>query len=258
MFEIQTFPGGVSFRFSASLALLDRAVAETVRFVQGQNAGGSLFEVKLLLREALLNSVLHGCQNDPVRQVDLEVRAAEGRLFLTVTDQGPGFDWRSGLTNLAPPEATSGRGLTILTLYADDVRYNAAGNQVTLIKTVAGLRGPALPPGGEENDARSTPMHDVRTEDGQTIFCPDGDIVASAAETLRARIKDIVQSGDGALVIDLSRVELIDSVGIGLLIAVHNTLGKQGGRLRLQNVNMELASLLRTMRLDKHFQVETA
>lgn len=101
-------------------------------------------------------------------------------------------------------------------------------------------------------------MHDIRSEDGQTILCPAGDIVASVADELRGRLKEILQAAEGPLVIDLARVELIDSVGIGLLIAVHNTLGKKGGRLALRNVNADLASLLRTMRLDKHFQVQTA
>ncbi|WP_428563144.1 MAG: ATP-binding protein [Solidesulfovibrio sp. DCME] len=258
MFEIQSFPGGLGLRFSATLALLDRAVAEAVGFIQAQNASGSLFDVKLLLREALLNAVLHGNRGDPLLEVGLEVRTAAGRVTMIVTDQGPGFDWRSGLSNLAPPEATSGRGLTILTLYADDVRYNAAGNQVTLTKAVAGLRGPASPAGDAVAATRSTPMHDIRTEDGQTVLCPAGDIVASIADELRGRIKEILQAADGPLVIDLSRVELIDSVGIGLLIAVHNTLGKKGGRLALRHVNADLAALLRTMRLDKHFQVQTA
>ena len=101
-------------------------------------------------------------------------------------------------------------------------------------------------------------MHDIRIEEGQTVFCPDGDIVASVADALRARLKDIMQEHPAGLVIDLSRVELIDSVGIGLLIATHNSLGKAGGRLALTNVNQDLATLLRTMRLDKHFAVENA
>lgn len=256
MFEIESFPGGRAFRFSASLTLLDRAVAETVGFLQSQNASGSLFDVKLLLREALLNAVLHGSRSDPLRLVALEVRTAASRLTLTVTDQGDGFDWRSGLANLAPPEATSGRGLTILTLYADDVRFNPAGNQVTLTKAVLGLRGPAVPAGNPDTTKGNAPMHDIRIEDGATVFCPAGDIVASVTDELRGRLKEIMQAASGPLVLDLSRVELIDSVGIGLLIAAHNTLAKKGGRLTLRNVNPDLASLLRTMRLDKHFCVE--
>jgi anti-anti-sigma factor len=259
MFEIQSFPGGRTFRFSANLSLLDRAVAETVTFITGRNVSGSLFDVKLLLREALLNAVIHGNRSDPLRQVTLTVVAADGRLTITVADQGPGFDWRSGLAKPPPPEATSGRGLTILTLYADDVRFNAAGNQVTLTKAVSGLRGPATPPANAgDNTARSLPMHDIRLEDGRTVLTPAGDIVASVADDLRTRLKELMGQLAGQLVIDLSRVELIDSVGIGLLIAVHNTLSKKGERLVLAHVSPDLASLLRTMRLDKHFSIQPA
>ena len=259
MFEIQSSPGARALRFSASLTLLDRAVDEAVAFLTAHNATGSFFDVKLLLREALLNAVLHGSRGDPLRQVSLSLAAAAGCLTATVADQGPGFDWRTAKASPPPPEATSGRGLTILTLYADDMRYNAAGNQLTLTKAVSGLRGPAVAPGAPGNDAtRSLPMHDIRIEDGHTIVSPAGDIVASMADELRAQLKDIVAQLAGPLTIDLARVELIDSVGIGLLIAVHNTLSKKGGRLTLAHVSPDLATLLRTMRLDKHFSIQPA
>ena len=259
MFEIQSLPGGRTFRFSATLALLDRAVEETVRFIIGLNVTGSLFDVKLLLREALLNAVIHGNRSDPLRQVTLVVAAADGRLTLTVTDQGPGFDWRASLAQPPPPEATSGRGLTILTLYADDVRFNAAGNQLTLTKAVSGLRGPAATPQTPgDKTTRSLFMHDIHIEDGHTVVRPSGDIVASMADALRAQLKDIVAQLTGPLTIDLAQVELIDSVGIGLLIAVHNSLSQKGGKLTLAHVSPDLATLLRTMRLDKHFSIQPA
>ncbi len=260
MFEIESFPGGRLLRFSASLPLLDRAVAETVGFIQGLNVTGSLFDVKLLLREALLNAVLHGSLSDSARTVSLEVLVADGRLTLSVQDQGPGFDWREGLANLPPPEATSGRGLTILKLYADDVRFNAAGNQVILTKAVAGLRGPARTEADAvlTNATRRSTMHDIRIEDGRTVLCPAGDIVASVTDELRLQLKDLIQQHPSPLVLDLARVELIDSVGIGLLIAAHNSLSKRGQRLALENVNADLAALLRTMRLDKHFAIHNA
>ena len=114
MYALESFPDGRRIRFSANLPLLDRAVEEAVRFVQDHRVTGNLFDVKLLLREALLNAVLHGSHSDPKRDVSLEVLADAGQLRLTVTDQGPGFDWRTGLSTLAPPEATTGRGLTII------------------------------------------------------------------------------------------------------------------------------------------------
>ena len=258
MFEIETRPDARAFRFAATLEHLDRAVAEAITFLRDREATGSLFEVKLLLREALLNAVLHGSRRDPRNQVTLTVLAGDGRLTFSVADQGPGFDWRARLTQPAPPEAENGRGLTIMSLYADDVRYNAEGSQVTLTKTVKGLRGPAAPDGTGEHTTRSATMQDIRFEDGRTILCPAGDIVASMTDGLRTRLKTILAEHPGPLVIDLAQVELIDSVGLGLLIAAHNTLAKVGEGLALTNVNADLATLLRTMRLDKHFSIQTA
>jgi len=260
MFEKDTFPGGHRIRFSASLVLLDRAVAETVALLTSRNASGSLFDVKLLLREALLNAVVHGSRGDPLRLVELEALANDGRLTLSVRDQGGGFDWRGRLANPPSPVDTSGRGLTILTLYADDVRFNVSGNRVTLTKTVPGLRGPAAPPDQDapDNPERRESMDDIRIEDGRTVYCPAGDIVASMAETMRGRLRDILRDHPGPLAIDLGRVELIDSVWIGLLIAVHNSLAKQGQRLALEHVSTDLTGLLRTMRLDKHFAIASA
>ena len=63
----------------------------------------------------------------------------------------------------------------------------------------------------------------------------------------KARIKD--------LTIDLGGVEMIDSVGLGVLIATHNSLRQAGGQLAVANPSPDVQSLLRTMRLDKHFKV---
>jgi len=101
-------------------------------------------------------------------------------------------------------------------------------------------------------------MEEIRIEDGRTVFCPSGDIVASMADAMRSRLRDVMHEHPGPLAIDLAQVELIDSVGIGLLIAAHNTLAKAGGRLILEHVHPDLCGLLRTMRLDKHFQIEVA
>ena len=54
---------------------------------------------------------------------------------------------------------------------------------------------------------------------------------------------------------DLDGVELIDSIGMGLLIAAHNSLMKNGGKLKVVNPSEDILRLLRTMRLDKHFEV---
>src|SRR5271166_5083365 len=50
------------------------------------------FEVALAVQEALANAVIHGCGNDPSKQVRCRVKSdPNGRIVIIVTDPGPGF-----------------------------------------------------------------------------------------------------------------------------------------------------------------------
>jgi anti-sigma regulatory factor (Ser/Thr protein kinase) len=54
-------------------------------------------------------------------------------MSLQVTDEGQGFNWRRMRGRpLTDSNATSGRGLFLITAYADRVRFNRKGNQITL------------------------------------------------------------------------------------------------------------------------------
>jgi anti-anti-sigma factor len=57
------------------------------------------------------------------------------------------------------------------------------------------------------------------------------------------------------LILDLTGVQMIDSLGIGLLISAHNTLSKEGKQLALINANTNILGLFRSMRLDQHFSI---
>lgn len=92
------------------------------------------FAAELLVREALTNAVVHGCHSDPGRQVRCRLRLKGCRLVIAVEDDGEGFDWRAARQDSAGASDCSGRGIAILCRYADRVRYNDRGNQVTIIK----------------------------------------------------------------------------------------------------------------------------
>src|SRR6201982_3516191 len=49
-------------------------------------------EVALAVQEALANAVVHGCGNDPSKQVRCRLKSdPHGRIAIIVTDPGPGF-----------------------------------------------------------------------------------------------------------------------------------------------------------------------
>jgi CheY-like chemotaxis protein/anti-sigma regulatory factor (Ser/Thr protein kinase) len=67
------------------------------------------------------------------RKVRVESRLTSSMFEITIRDQGKGFDWRS-LPEVAPENllAFNGRGIFLTKIYFDEVRYNDAGNEVTL------------------------------------------------------------------------------------------------------------------------------
>jgi serine/threonine-protein kinase RsbW len=92
------------------------------------------FSSELVLREALTNSVIHGCAEDPNKRITCVLRAKRGRVLIIIQDEGEGFDWRSKWDWRAGASDSHGRGIEILRRHANRVRFNPKGNSVSLIK----------------------------------------------------------------------------------------------------------------------------
>jgi anti-anti-sigma factor len=96
----------------------------------------------------------------------------------------------------------------------------------------------------------------MTTEDaGVAVIQPSGDIVAASVPELRSRMRNAIAGGAHRLTIDLTNVEMIDSVGLGMLIAAHNSLTRVGGELSVINASQELVDLFVAMRIHQHFRV---
>jgi anti-anti-sigma factor len=89
----------------------------------------------------------------------------------------------------------------------------------------------------------------------EKVIKPGRDIVASMAADFRQDLLKEVESGVKRLVVDLNDVQMVDSVGIGVLVAAHNSLSKTGGQMAVSNVSQDIFNLFKVMRLDQHFEV---
>jgi anti-anti-sigma factor len=89
----------------------------------------------------------------------------------------------------------------------------------------------------------------------QPVYAPGRDIVVSTVEEMKGELKRLIASSSGDLTIDFDGVEMIDSKGLGLLIASFNTLEAAGRKLRIARAVPDIVELLRVMRLDRHFVI---
>jgi anti-anti-sigma factor len=93
-------------------------------------------------------------------------------------------------------------------------------------------------------------------EENKAVVRPAGEtIVAATIPELRAEMRGVVEDGVRDLVIDLAGVRMVDSSGLGLLIAAHNSLKKLGGSFAVIHASGDLLALLRSMRMHQHFSV---
>lgn len=87
------------------------------------------------------------------------------------------------------------------------------------------------------------------------FYRTEGDLTASSVPMIRVDLKNLIAEGVRDLVIDMTNTRVIDSSGIGLLVATHNSLMRLNGKLTIKNVSQDLLELLKAFRLDKHFSV---
>ncbi|MBC8009914.1 MAG: STAS domain-containing protein [Burkholderiales bacterium] len=88
--------------------------------------------------------------------------------------------------------------------------------------------------------------------DGCTLVrVPGPRLDAASAPALKNAVVDLANAGKLRVVVSLSRVEQIDSSGLGALIALHKTLEPPRGRLVICEVPAKVQPILKLTRLDR-------
>jgi len=95
----------------------------------------------------------------------------------------------------------------------------------------------------------------IEQNDQQGTVKLTGDLTAVLVPELQAGLKELLNKGASDLVFDLASTAMLDSCGIGLLIAAANSLSRSGGKLRVTNVRPDIFHLLQSMRLTTRLNV---
>lgn len=100
-------------------------------------AEGKEHEIELALQEALANAVVHGCQGDPSRHVQVTVGCDQSRgMLILIRDPGPGFDPSQIPSPIVGQNifASHGRGVYLINQLMDEVRYDKGGTEILMRK----------------------------------------------------------------------------------------------------------------------------
>ena len=102
-------------------------------------------------------------------------------------------------------------------------------------------------------------MSEISKEDGAVKIKPGKEIIASTCADLRQELLAIINDGEKKIIIDLQDTQMIDSSGLGLLIATKNNLTEAGGgEVEIINISENLMQLFIIMRLENHFSLHRA
>jgi len=120
---------------SEAIATVVNAISETLARLEVPEQ--KRFEVALAVQEALANAVVHGCGNDPSKQVRCRLQSDPcGQIVIIVTDPGPGFspDILSDPKRRENLYADNGRGVYLIRQLMDEVSFTGCGNEIRMWK----------------------------------------------------------------------------------------------------------------------------
>ncbi|GIJ32832.1 STAS domain-containing protein [Micromonospora sediminimaris] len=107
----------------------------------------------------------------------------------------------------------------------------------------------SLPPGSPPGDSERGGS--VRNAEAAPA---DSDLDPGTGDALRTALRAAFDVA-GTVVVDLTHVQVIDSVGLGMLVRAHRDVREQGGRLCLAAPSRFIRTVLHTMKLDGVFPI---
>jgi serine/threonine-protein kinase RsbW len=106
-------------------------------------APGNESDIEIALREALENAVIHGNHENPQKQVHVSCRCvAEEEVSIVVKDEGQGFDSNAVAdpTSQGAIELSHGRGIYLMKVFMDEVRFEQNGTVVHMRKKCGNIQ----------------------------------------------------------------------------------------------------------------------
>jgi serine/threonine-protein kinase RsbW len=264
------------YALKSEFAAIVPVCAEVRRLLAEKDLAGEWFKIELLLREAFINAAQHGNNLDPRKTVECEITIDNQNIEIRMRDEGPGFDWQAGVMNMeneqkraaaltgdpAPgkdlfykgPEGEalvkeSGRGFSTYRLYSDGFEFHDSGREVVITKQLERSADDGAPEPADTQAAAYLEL--IQATDG-LLARLHGSLTAGNHDNVMPPLLAMLAKGNvRALFIDMSGAGMIDSKGIGSLIALRKECLRQGCTLTLAKVPSRIMELFRSVNLHR-------
>ena len=97
---------------------------------------------------------------------------------------------------------------------------------------------------------------EVRKEGNTVYVLPEEDIHFDNYKDVEQAVLEQIDEGASEIVMDLTNVETLYSMTLGMFNTIANTVAKKNGSFALTNVNAEVRKVLKATRLDKIIAVK--
>jgi anti-sigma B factor antagonist len=88
-----------------------------------------------------------------------------------------------------------------------------------------------------------------------TVVCPREAVTQAECEQVRLLVAEAALGGSKTIIIDLSEVPFVDSVGLEMLLELDRGCRDQGGRLKLVALSDNCSEILRLTELAPRFEI---
>jgi anti-sigma B factor antagonist len=95
----------------------------------------------------------------------------------------------------------------------------------------------------------------IRLVSAHAVVEVGGEVDVYTAPRLRDRLNEVVGSGQQHLVVDLTKVDFLDSTGLGVLVGAYRRLDRTGGSLVLVCPHEKLLKIFRIAGLESVFKI---
>lgn len=95
----------------------------------------------------------------------------------------------------------------------------------------------------------------IDEEAGFPVVCLEGNLIEKhQADDLLEEINDLLNDGSDKIIIDMSKLNYLNSSGLGIILSILTRTRKSGGEVVISGVNDRLNKLLVITKLDAVFQ----